>query len=116
VLLPDADLVGFVNAQGKPLGLYVRQTLPRIGELRGTAVEIWGPRRIRFEGFPTQEQLARLECFADAEQMAGIFKNAPAPPAPPSPMSGAQSSLLSQAASPVPPHLRGQSLGVQSKD
>jgi hypothetical protein len=116
VLLPDSDLVGFVDAQGKPLGLYVRQTLPRIGELRGTSVEIWGPRRLRFEGFPTAEQLDRLECFANAEQMAGIFKSAPPPPPQPTAASGAQSSVLSQATSPVPPHLRGQTLGAQNKD
>jgi len=111
-LLPDADLVGFVSAKGAPLGLYIRQTLPRISELRGTPVDIWGPRRLRFEGFPTREALERLECFATPEQMAGIFK-APQPASPAAAAGAPQSPLLSQPASPVPPHLRGQSLGVQ---
>jgi len=112
VLLPDSDLVGFVSAKGEPLGLYARQTLPRISELRGTALDIWGPRRIRFEGFPTKEQLGRLECFATPEQMAGIFKPAAATPKAGAPVPSA-SPLLAQANSPVPPHLRGQTLGVQ---
>ena len=112
MLLPDSDLVGFISAKGEPLGLYARQTLPRISELRGTALDIWGPRRIRFEGFPTKEQLGRLECFATPEQMAGIFKPAAATPKPGAPAPSA-SPLLAQANSPVPPHLRGQTLGVQ---
>ena len=114
VLLPDTDLVGFVAASGKPLGIYFRQTLPRIAELHGTLLDFWGPRRLRYEGFPTAAQLARLECFATGEQMAELFHAAapqartsaaqrPEPSAPP----------LAGASSPVPAHLRGLSLGVQ---
>ena len=118
-LMPETDLVGFVAANGRPLGIYFRQTLLRISELRGTAVEIWGPRRARYEGFPTSEQLERLECFATAEQMTSLFKNAPASPShgtasPVTHQSQAASGALSaQATSPVPQHLRGISLGVQ---
>lgn len=117
VLLPEADVVGFVDGKGRPLGLYFRQTLPRIHELRGTAVETWGPRRLRFEGFPTPEQLERLEAFASAEQMGQIFKG-PAGPARPSvarPQAGNAQKAPStfSSSSPVPDHLRGQSLGVQ---
>ena len=119
VLLPDTDLVGFMSASGRPLGIYFRQTLPRIAELRGTLVDIWGPRRLRYEGFPTAAQLARLECFATADQMADLFKSPgtsrprPAAPASEPASSGARSA---QASSPVPAHLRGQTLGVQSDD
>ena len=73
MLLPETDLVGFVTADGRPLGIYFRQTLPRISELRSTPVDIWGPRRLRYEGFPTAVQLARLEWFATPEQMADLF-------------------------------------------
>jgi hypothetical protein len=115
VLLPDSDVVGFVNAQGKPLGFYFRQTLPRISELRGTVVDIWGPRRMRYEGFPTAEQLERLECLVTGEQMAGILKPGPAAP---KPAAGPSSTVppLSGSPSPVPAHLRGQSLGVQDSE
>ena len=118
VVLPETDLIGFVDAKGKPLGLYFRQTMPRISELKGTAVDIWGPRRIRYEGFPTLEQLERLERFADGEQMAAVFKSQQAsarPSSPPTSSIGAPPPL-SQGSSPVPDHLRGQSLGLQSKD
>ena len=123
-LLPDSDLIGFIAANGKPLGLYFRQTLPRISELHGTPVDIWGPRRIRFEGFPTLAQLDRLECFATGEQMAALIKTAGQPPAPaPSKPSSAalanqaaSGALSAQASSPVPAHLRGLSLGSQSDD
>jgi hypothetical protein len=115
VLLPDSDVVGFVNAQGKPLGFYFRQTLPRISELRGAVVDIWGPRRMRYEGFPTAEQLDRLECLVTGEQMAGILKSGPAAP---KPAAGPSSTVppLSGSPSPVPAHLRGQSLGVQDSE
>lgn len=84
VLLPETDLVGFVAEDGRPLGLYARQSLPRIARLRGQAVDIWGPRRTRHEGFPEARELELLECFATAEQMAGIFKSEkPTRPAPP---------------------------------
>ena len=72
VLLPETDLIGFSSADGEPLGIFTRQSLPRIQELRGEAVAIWGPRRVRYEGFPTAEQLGRLERFATAEQMKSI--------------------------------------------
>jgi len=120
VLLPETDLVGFVAANGRPLGIYFRQTLPRISDLHGTTVDIWGPRRIRYEGFPTVTQLTRLECFATGEQMAELFKSAG--PTLPRPTSGPMQDLASsgarsaQASSPVPAHLRGQSLGMQSDD
>ncbi len=121
VLLPETDLVGFVAASGRPMGIYFRQTLPRISEVHGTPVDIWGPRRIRYEAFPTVAQLSRLECFATGEQMADLFKGSgPARPkaAVNAPMqdrasSGARSA---QASSPVPSHLRGLSLGVQNDD
>ena len=114
VLLPDSDLVGFVTAQGKPLGLYVRHTLPRIPELSGTPVDIWGPRRLRYEGFPTTEQLERLECMVGAEQMAAVLGSHQ--PSRPVANNHVQQPALSQQSSPVPPHLRGQSLGVQDSD
>lgn len=71
-LLPEAELVAFVSEGGESLGIYWRQSLPRISELRGETVAIWGPRRVRFEGFPDAEQLARLECFATAEQVKAM--------------------------------------------
>ena len=121
-LVPETDLVGFVAASGRPMGIYFRQTLLRIPELRGTAVDIWGPRRSRYEGFPTDEQLERLECFATPEQMISIFKSAPAPSGPGRSASpslshqdqAASGALSAQSSSPVPQHLRGISLGVQS--
>jgi hypothetical protein len=118
MLLPETDLVGFVDREGRPLGLYFRQTLPRIPELHGTPLDIWGPRRLRFEGFPTAEQLERLECFATAAQMAGIFKGPSSSrgPALPPPNPAASGALAAQASSPVPAHLRGLSLGVQDRD
>jgi hypothetical protein len=120
VLLPETDLIGFVAASGRPLGIYFRTTLPRISEIHGTTVDIWGPRRIRYEGFPTAAQLARLECFATGEQMADLFKGpGPArPKAANTPMQDRASSgaKAAQMSSPVPAHLRGLSLGVQSDD
>jgi hypothetical protein len=119
-LLPDTDLIGFVAANGRPLGIYFRQTLPRISEIHGTIVDIWGPRRIRYEGFPTAAQLDRLECFATGEQMAELIKGSgPARPRQANtPMQDRASSGASaaQTSSPVPAHLRGLSLGVQSDD
>ena len=114
-LLPEADLIAFSTAAGEPLGLYSRQTLPRIHELKGEAVAIWGPRRVRYEGFPNTEQLSRLECFATAEQMkamaaqGGGRQPAPASRAPQGPLSG-------QGAPPLPRHLQGAGLGVQDKE
>jgi hypothetical protein len=118
VLMPETDLVVFTNAQGKPLGMYVRQTLPRIPELKGSPVDIWGPRRVRYEGFPTEEQRARLECVANAEQVLDILKTQDGfkRPAPGASLGKGPSRPAPGGASPVPPHLRGISLGVQSKD
>lgn len=121
-LLPESDLVGFIASSGKPLGIFFRQTLPRIAELHGTPVDIWGPRRLRYEGFPTPAQLERLECFATGEQMAAMFKSAAqqAPAGRPSAAAlasqASQGALSGQASSPVPAHLRGLSLGVQSDE
>ncbi len=120
VLLPETDLIAFIAASGKPLGIYFRQTLPRISELHGTPVEIWGPRRLRYEGFPTPAQLERLECFATGEQMASLIKGAPQTSARPSTASlanqASSGALSGQASSPVPAHLRGLSLGMQDEE
>ena len=115
VLLPETDLVGFTSAGGVSLGLYTRQTLPRINEIRGEAVAIWGPRRIRYAAFPTAEQISRLECFATAEQMKALLApggNRPAAPRPP----GQPGSALGQGAPPLPRHLQGAGLGVQDAE
>lgn len=120
VLLPEVDLIGFVSSEGRPLGIFFRQTLPRIPELKGATVELWGPRRVRYEGFPTAVQLERLECFATAEQMAALQKgeSAPKPPsrAPQQQNQAASGALSAQGTSPVPAHLRGLSLGVQGDE
>lgn len=120
VLLPEADLIGFSGENGEPLGMFVRQTLPRINELKGEGVDIWGPRRVRYEGFPTAEQLSRLERFATAEQMKalqsppGARPVAPAPtPAPPAPGKG---QFSTQGVPTLPRHLQSAGLGVQDKD
>lgn len=116
VLLPEVDLVAFAE-RSSYLGAFWRQTLPRIQALKGTPVEIWGPRRLRFEGFPTSDQLGRLECFATGEQMNAMVKAGPekaprrAGQTPPPEASGA-----SAGSSPVPAHLRGLSLGVQGRE
>jgi len=113
VLLPETDLIAFSGRNGEPLGIFARQTLPRIHELRGEAVAIWGPRRVRYEAFPTSEQLSRLERFATAEQMktlqtpSGNRSAAPGSGAPP---------FNAQGASPLPRHLQGAGLGVQDSE
>lgn len=111
VLLPETDLVAFVGAGG-PLGIFHRQTLPRMHELKGTPVEIWGPRRARYEGFPSAEQLARLECFANADQMAALAQPKGGRPAP----QGAQAAPAPAAPQARPAHLRGVNLGTQDAD
>lgn len=114
-LLPETDLIGFVDGKGEPLGLFSRQTLPRIHELRGEGVDIWGPRRVRYEGFPSAEQVARLERFATAEQMRGLLappaerRTAPRPASPAAP-------VVAQVGSTLPRHLQGAGLGVQDAD
>jgi hypothetical protein len=116
VLLPETDLIAFSAQNGEPLGIFARQTLPRIHELRGEDVSIWGPRRVRYDGFPTPEQLARLECFATAEQMKALQTappgNRPAVP----PMPGSRAPFNAQGAAPLPRHLQGAGLGVQDSD
>lgn len=124
VALPEVDLIAFARADGEPLGIYFRPTLPRIHELRGTAISIWGPRRSRFEGFPDAEQLARLEVFATSEQMKAM-KQQQAEKAAPRPTTPAAANALNtpgavpssvQAAAPLPKNLRGAVLGVQNED
>ncbi|MDR1841292.1 MAG: hypothetical protein LBQ86_05140 [Holophagales bacterium] len=123
-LAPDSDLIGFVSSRGKPLGLYWRQTLPRLQRIKGEPVDIWGPRRLVFKDFPTVGELEELECFAPADVHAQVLNPQAAQQGRPAPdRSQAQQSQQSHAASasamsnsPVPAHLRGLSLGVQSDD
>lgn len=114
ILLPETDLIAFSARNGEPLGIFARQTLPRIHELRGEAVAIWGPRRVRYEGFPTAEQLSRLEQFANAEQMKSLQTPAGNRPAAPRPGPGAP--FNAQGAAPLPRHLQGAGLGVQDSE
>ncbi len=105
-LLPsDCDLVGFLTADGAPLGIYWRQSLPRLAELKGEAVAIWGPRRVRYDRAPTGDERERLERFADAQQMLQILKG----------QSGAPATKPAPDPNAVPAHLQGQ-LGVQGED
>jgi len=115
VLLPEADLVAFTSAEGEPLGIYWRQSLPRISEVRGELVTIWGPRRVRHEGFPDAEQLARLECFATAEQMKAMQTQGgrPQPKAQAAPGGGG---FNTQPVPALPRHLQGAGLGMQDGD
>jgi len=119
-LLPEADLIGFAGPGGEPLGIYWRQSLPRMHEVRGEAVDIWGPRRVRYEAFPTPEQIARLEQFATAEQMKSLQAPSGAQPGPrptaPKAAAPTGAPFSAQGAAPLPRHLRGAGLGVQDKD
>ncbi len=115
-LLPETDIIAFSTAAGEPLGAYVRQTLPRIHELKGEVVAIWGPRRVRYEGFPTAEQLARLECFATAEQMKSLQSGPGARPAAPRQTAPGGGGVSSQGAPLLPRHLRGAGLAVQDSE
>ena len=125
-LLPETDLVAFVSERGEPLGVYWRQSLPRLTEIRGQMVDIWGPRRVRYEGFPDADQLARLECFATAEQMKAMQTQPPgrpqagrpAPPRPTAPAGAApaKSQFSTQPSPSLPRHLQGAGLGVQDSD
>jgi hypothetical protein len=124
-LVPDSDLVGFISSKGKSLGLYWRQTLPRIQRRKGEQVDIWGPRRMLFTAFPSNEELGELECFASAEVHAQIVgqdatQRHQAPSGAVGKSQGRQSEAASSAAmsnnSPVPAHLRGLSLGIQDDD
>jgi hypothetical protein len=120
VLLPETDLIAFADGEGAPLGICWRQSLPRINELRGEGVAIWGPRRVRYDGFPTPEQLARLEQFATAEQMKALQAQPGAQPgarpAAPKAAAPAGAPFSAQGAAPLPRHLRGAGLGVQDKE
>lgn len=114
VLLPETDLIGFSARDGEPLGIFSRQTLPRIQELRGESIPIWGPRRIRYEGFPTAEQLSRLERFATAEQMKAL--QAPVKERRAVARPGSAPPLNAQGAAPLPRHLQAAGLGVQDPE
>ena len=119
VLLPDSDLIAFQTENGAPLGIFWRQTLPRINELRPEPVELWGPRLVRFQGFPTAEQLARLECLVTADQVKAMQGQGQGrPPASRPPTAGAAPSMTVSpgASAPLPQHLRGAGLGVQDSD
>ena len=123
VLLPDSDLIAFQTESGAPLGIFWRQTLPRINELRPEPVELWGPRLVRFQGFPAAEQLARLECLVTADQVKamqgqGQGQGQGRPPASRPPAAGAAPSMTVSpgASAPLPQHLRGAGLGVQDSD
>lgn len=138
VALPEVDLVAFVSAAGDPLGIYFRPTLPRIHEIKGVALELWGPRRLRYETFPNAEQLSRLEVFATAEQMKAMVqegqkssssssssgspgspgsRSSQGGPRPTPPTAAAAPNAPGlQGASPIPAHLRNAGLGIQNKD
>jgi hypothetical protein len=115
VLLPETDLIGFSARNGEPLGIFARQTLPRIHEIKGEGVTMWGPRRVRYEAFPTAEQLSRLERFATAEQMKSL-QAAPAKERPLAPRPGPGAPFSAQGAAPLPRHLQGAGLGVQDPE
>ena len=114
ILLPETDLIAFSARNGEPLGIFLRQTLPRIHELKGEAVSIWGPRRVRYEGFPTSEQLSRLEQFATAEQMKSL--QTPAGNRATAPRPGPGAPFSAQGAAPLPRHLQAAGLGTQNSD
>jgi hypothetical protein len=121
VLLPEADVIAFVAEDGEPLGIFSRQTLPRIHELKGEEVSAWGPRRVRYAGFPTAEQLARLERFATAEQMKAMQAPPEARPAAPAPRTTTgpttgSGQFSTQGVPSLPRHLQGAGLGRQDKD
>ena len=116
VLLPETDLIGFASQDGAPLGMYWRQSLPRMHEIRGEGVAIWGPRRVRYEAFPNPEQLARLEQFATAEQMQALQSQPGVRPAAPKAAAPAGAPFSAQGAAPLPRHLQSAGLGVQDKD
>jgi len=114
ILLPETDLIAFSARNGEPLGIFARQTLPRIHELKGETVSIWGPRRVRYQDFPTAEQLSRLEQFATAEQMKSL--QTPAGNRATAPRPGPGAPFSAQGAAPLPRHLQGAGLGTQNSD
>ncbi|MBS1766683.1 MAG: hypothetical protein JST05_04670 [Acidobacteria bacterium] len=108
-LLPtECDLIAFTTSEGAPIGIYWRQTLPRLADLKAEPVSIWGPRRVRYERFPTGEEREHLERFADAQQMLQMLKGQgrPSPKEAPKPAPDPNA---------IPAHLQGQ-LGVQNGD
>ena len=120
-MVPDSDLIAFLTKKGQPLGLYWRQTLPRLHRIKGANVEIWGPRRMLFDQFPTADELDQLECFAEASVHAQLMghkgpkQGHPAQNRPQTQQNQAASASISSN-SPVPAHLRGLSLGIQNED
>jgi hypothetical protein len=121
VLIPETDLIAFITRDGRPLGLYVRTTLPRLTELRGEALPVWGPRRLRYHAFPTEEMLARLDQMATPDQMRSMVEPAPVaaptprPAAPRSTAPKAENLLSTQPVPALPAHLRDQ-LGKRNGD
>jgi hypothetical protein len=115
VLMAETDLIAFMDKKDEPLGIFTRQTLPRIHEIKGEAVAIWGPRRVRYVGFPDAEQLSRLERFATAEQMKALQAPSGSRSAAPRPGPGASAPVSAQGAA-LPRHLQGAGLGVQDKE
>ena len=107
-LLPsDCDLIAFMTADGVPLGIYWRQSMPRLAALRGEPVAIWGPRRIRYDRIPTGEEREDLERYADAKQMLDLLRTQGQAGRPaPRPMGDPNA---------LPAHLQGQ-LGAQNGD
>ncbi len=125
VLIPEVDLIAFITRDARPLGLYVRTTLPRLTELKGEPLPVWGPRRLKYAGFPTPEQLARLDQAATPDQMRSLME-APAasqPPPPPRPSAAkpapapkkADGMLSTQPVPALPAHLRDQ-LGKRNEE
>jgi len=115
-VLPEPDLGAVQAAQRAPLGIYWRQTFPRVPGLKGQDVDVWGPRRQRFDAFPTAEQFGLLEAFADAEAMAAIMRGedpnkAPRSPRPQAPAMPAPGEA--PISSPLPASLRDARLGSQ---
>lgn len=113
VLIPEVDLLALINREGRPLGLYVRTTLPRLTEFRGEPVPIWGPRRLRYLGFPRPEMLEKLDLAADPDQMRALLESPNRPEAAPRPApalakAGSPNLLRTQPVPSLPSHLRGQ--------
>ena len=114
-IIPDSDLLAFMSAKGRPLGLYWRQTIPRLNRIKGVHVDIWGPRRLLFSEFPNAEEMEQLECFAPSDVHAQLLdpKATRQQNRPPQSQQNHAASASASSNSPVPAHLRGLSLGVQ---
>jgi hypothetical protein len=122
VLLPEVDLLLLANRAGQPLGLFARTSLPRLGRLRAEPVNIWGPRRVRYDGFPNEDERGLLDCAANAEQTMALLgaAKAPAPSAAPGPGKApspapAKNLLSTQPVPTLPRHLQGE-VGKQGSD